>query len=237
MRGMNSTQVRSDKPPVNSAGYTLGEEIANAITSGLGTALSVAGLVVMVVYATRYGNAWHIVSVSVFGASLILSHLASTLYHAIHPPRAKNVLKVFDHLAIYVLIAGTYTPFTLVNLRGSWGWELFFLIWFLAIGGLVIKLTPLARMKYLSTAFYIAMGWTVVLVIGPVLENVAMGGVWLLAAGGLSYTAGVLFYAWRAMPYNHAIWHLFVIGGSVCHFFAVLFYVIPLAPAAVSLLD
>ena len=236
MRVMNTTASNTAKPRVNSSGYTLGEEIANAITSGIGTALSIGGLVVLVVYAALHGDVWHVVSVSIFGTSLILSHLSSTLYHAIAPPRAKSVLKVFDHLAIYVLIAGTYTPFTLVNLRGVWGWSLFVLIWGLAIGGVLIKLTRLNDVKYLSTAFYVAMGWTVVLVIGPVIDNVAMGGVWLLFAGGISYTVGVLFYAWNRMPYNHAIWHLFVIGGSVFHFFAVLFYVIPLAPAALDLL-
>lgn len=231
---MNSTQAR---PRVNSAGYTLGEEIANAITSGIGTALSIAGLVVMVVYAALYGNVWHIVGVTIFGTSLIVSHLSSTLYHAITLEGAKNVLKVFDHLAIYILIAGTYTPFTLVNLYGPWGWSLLILIWALAIAGLVIKLTRLNNVPYLSTASYVAMGWTVVLVIKPLLDHVAMGGVWLLLAGGISYTMGVAFYAWRSLPFNHAVWHLFVIGGGVLHFFAVLFYVIPLAPAAVALLQ
>jgi hemolysin III len=236
MRGMSSASEPANTRRVNSAGYTLGEEIANAITSGIGTALSIAGLVVMVVYAALDGGPWHVISVSIFGTALILSHLSSTLYHAVAPAQAKSVLKVFDHLAIYVLIAGTYTPFTLVNLRGLWGWTLFVLIWSLAIGGVVIKLTRLNDVKYLSTAFYVAMGWTVVLVIGPVIDNVAMGGVWLLLAGGISYTVGVLFYAWNRLPYNHAIWHVFVIGGSVFHFFAVLFYVIPLAPAAAELL-
>lgn len=221
-------------PRVNISGYTLGEEIANAVTSGLGTALSVAALAIMVVYAALDGNAWHVVGVSIFGATMIFSHLASTLYHGIAPPRAKRVLKVVDHLAIYLLIAGTYTPFTLVNLRGPWGWSLFVLIWALAIGGIVMKLTPLNRVRYLSTAFYVAMGWTVVLVIKPVLEYVAPGGIWLLLAGGLSYTAGVAFYAWDRMPYNHAVWHLFVIAGSLLHFFAVLFYVVPLAPSAAA---
>jgi len=227
--------IATGQPRVNSSGYTLGEEIANAITSGIGTALSIAGLVIMVVYAALEGGVWHVVGVSIFGATLIFSHLASTLYHGIAPPRAKRVLKVFDHLAIYLLIAGTYTPFTLVNLRGPWGWSLFALIWFLAVSGVVIKLTSLNNIRYLSTVFYVAMGWTVLLVIKPMIDHVAMGGIWLLLAGGLSYTVGVLFYAWRSLPYNHAIWHLFVIGGSVFHFFAVLFYVIPLAPSAVGL--
>lgn len=222
-------------PRANINGQTLGEEIANAITSGIGTALSVAGLVIMVVFAALDGDVWQVVGVSIFGSTLVFSHLASTLYHSIAPPRAKRVLKVFDHLAIYLLIAGTYTPFTLVNLRGLWGWSLFALIWALAIGGILIKLTRLNRVPYLSTTFYVAMGWTVVLVIKPLLDHVAMGGIWLLLAGGISYTLGVAFYAWRRLPYNHAIWHVFVIGGSVLHFFAVLFYVIPLAPGAAAL--
>lgn len=217
--------------------YTLGEEIANAITAGLGTVLAVAGLVVMVVFAALYGTVWHIIGVSIFGTSLIFSHLASTLYHSIMPPRAKSVLKLIDHLAIYVLIAGTYTPFTLVNLRGFWGWTLLILIWGLGLAGVVIKTTRLNQIKFLSTAFYVAMGWTAILVIGPLLEKVAWGGIGLLLAGGLAYTAGVAFYVLDGyMPYNHAIWHLFVIAGSVFHFFAVLFYVIPLSSAAQALL-
>ncbi|WP_423824016.1 hemolysin III family protein [Salinisphaera sp. SPP-AMP-43] len=220
---------------VNMSGYTLGEEIANAVTSGIGTALSIAGLVIMVVYAALEGSVWHIVGVSIFGTSLIFSHLASTLYHSIAPPRAKTVLQLIDHLAIYFLIAGTYTPFTLVNLRGVWGWTLLGLIWALGLAGVIIKTTRLRRVSYLSTSFYVAMGWTVVLVIKPLLDNVAAGGIWLLLLGGLAYTAGVIFYAWERMPYNHAIWHLFVIAGSACHFFAVLFYVIPLADAAAAL--
>lgn len=230
-----STTTAAPLSSINISGYTLGEEIANAITSGIGTALSIAGLVIMIVYASLEGSAWHVVGVSIFGATLIFSHLASTLYHSIAPPRAKRVLKVFDHLAIYLLIASTYTPFTLVNLRGPWGWSLFALIWFLAVSGIVIKLTRLNQVRNLSTAFYVAMGWTVLLVIKPLIDHVALGGIGLLLAGGLSYTAGVLFYVWRSLPYNHAIWHLFVIGGSVFHFFAVLFYVIPLASSTGSI--
>ncbi len=212
--------------------YTLGEEIANSITSGIGTALSIAALVIMLVYASKYGDAWHITSVSIFGFSLVFSHLASTLYHSIAPPRAKRVFKLIDHLAIYILIAGTYTPFVLVNLRGPWGWSLFAGIWTLAIFGVLIKITPLDRIRGLSTAFYVAMGWSVIIAINPMLENVAAGGIQLLVAGGLFYTVGVIFYAWDRIPFGHAIWHAFVVGGSVCHFFAVLFYVIPLAEVA-----
>jgi len=224
-----------DVPRVNSSGYTLGEEVANALTSGIGTVLSIAGLIVLVVYAALLGGPWHVVGVSIFGASLIFSHLSSTLYHAISQVRTKRVLKLIDHLAIYILIAGTYTPFTLVNLRGPWGWGLFVLIWTLGLAGVVIKTTKLSQVPYLSTAFYVAMGWTVVIVIKPLMETVAPGGIWLLLAGGLSYTAGVAFYAWNRLPYNHAIWHLFVIAGSVFHFLAVLLYVVPLAPSAATL--
>lgn len=224
---MNST---AKQPAVNMGGYTLGEEIANSITSGVGTALSIVGLLVLVFYAAQVGTVWHIVGVSIFGASLILSHLASTLYHAIAPPRAKRVLQVFDHLAIYILIAGTYTPFTLVNLRGAWGWWLLGLVWCLALLGVVIKLTSLDRIKGLSTGFYLAMGWISIMAIKPVIEHVAFGGLMLLLAGGLAYTFGVIFYAWRSMPYNHMIWHLFIIAGGAFHFLAVLFYVVPYGP-------
>lgn len=210
--------------------YTLGEEIANSITSGVGAALSLAGLIILIIAAARQGDAWHITGVIVFGLSLILSHLASTLYHSIAPPRAKRVFKIFDHLAIYLLIAGTYTPFLLVNLRGTWGWILFTLIWTLALLGVLIKLTALDKVPFLSTGFYVAMGWSVIIAVNPVIENVAAGGLWLLLAGGLSYTFGIVFYAWKSLPYAHAVWHLFVVGGSLLHFFAVFYYVIP--PAA-----
>lgn len=221
---MNSVDLG---PAINISGYTLGEEIANSITSGVGTALSVAGLVILVVFAALNGTAWHVVGVSIFGASLILSHLASTLYHAIAPPRAKRVLRLFDHLAIYLLIAGTYTPFALVNLRGDWGWWLFGAIWALALLGLLIKLTPLDRVRGLSTGFYVAMGWLVLLAIKPLIDNVPLGGLLLLLAGGLAYTVGVVFFVWRKLPYNHMIWHMFIIFGGIFHFFAVLLYVVP----------
>ncbi|MGB1581259.1 MAG: PAQR family membrane homeostasis protein TrhA [Nevskiales bacterium] len=209
--------------------YTVGEEIANSIVSGIGTALAIAGLVILIIAAAQRGDAWHIVSVSIFGTTLIFSHLASTLYHSIAPPRAKRVLQIIDHLAIYLLIAGTYTPFALVNLRGPWGWSLFAAIWVLALLGLLIKLTPLDRVRGLSTGFYVAMGWVVVVAIKPLIEQVESGGLWLLLAGGLCYTFGVVFYAWRKLKFGHAIWHVFVLAGSACHYFAVLGYVIPAA--------
>lgn len=209
--------------------YTTGEEIANSVTHGIGVVLAIAGLGVLTAFASRFGNAWHIASVSVYGATLILLYTASTLYHGIPLPRAKAVLQVLDHVAIFLLIAGTYTPFTLVNLRGPWGWSLFGGIWSLAILGLFFEITPLRRYRRISLLLYLGMGWAVVAAIRPMIQSVAPGGLLLLLAGGLSYTFGVGFYVWRGLRYHHAVWHLFVLGGSICHFLAILFYVIPLA--------
>jgi len=216
-----------DKPRQQSQ-YSCAEEIANSITHGLGMLLSIAGLAVLIGFASAHGNAWHITACSIFGATLILSYTSSTLYHSIPQPAAKRVLKVIDHAAIYLLIAGTYTPFTLVNLRGPWGWSLFGTIWGLAILGIILKTTMLGKIAGISTAIYLAMGWIVVIAIKPMLSSVATGGLILLLLGGLAYSAGVIFYAWKRLPYNHAIWHLFVLTGSLCHYFAILFYVIPL---------
>lgn len=208
--------------------YTLGEEIANSITHGIGLLLSIGGLTVLVVFASLHGNAWHITTCSIFGATLILSYMSSTLYHSIPQPGAKRVLKVIDHSAIYLLIAGTYTPFTLVNLRGPWGWSLFGTIWGIAVLGIILKTTMLGKIAGISTALYLAMGWLVAIAAKPLLSTVPVGGLELLLLGGLAYTAGVIFYAWQRLPYNHAIWHLFVLAGSLCHFFAILLYVVPL---------
>lgn len=208
--------------------YTVREEITNSITHGIGMLLSIAGLVLLATLACRYGDAWHIVSCSIFGTTLILLYTASTLYHSIPHPRAKEILRIIDHSAIFLLIAGTYTPFTLVNLRGHWGWSLFGVIWGLALLGIIFQLTPLRRSKVLSLVLYIGMGWAVVVAAKPLLASVAPQGLLLLAAGGLAYTLGVVFYVWRKLPHHHAIWHIFVLSGSILHFFAVLFYVIPL---------
>ena len=211
--------------------YSRGEEIANSLTHGLGTLLAIAGLVVLLVFAALYGDSWHIVSCSIFGAALILLYLASTLYHAVRHPGAKSVLRMFDHAAILVLIAGTYTPFTLVSLRGPWGWSLFGIIWGLAVVGILIEVTRLRRYRAGLIALYVVMGWAVVTATQPMLANVGSGGLWLLLAGGLAYTGGILFYLWRRLPYHHAIWHLFVLAGSALHYFAILLYVIPVASA------
>ena len=207
--------------------YTVGEEIANSITHGIGALLSIAGLAVLVGFASRHGNAWHITSCSIFGATMILLYVASTLYHSIPLTNIKGILRQIDHSAIYLLIAGTYTPFMLVNLRGPWGWSLFGVIWGIALLGIVLKTTSFGRLPGISLGFYLAMGWIVVIAIKPMLAVLDKGGLELLLFGGMAYTAGVVFYAWEKLPYSHAIWHLFVMAGSCLHFFAILFYVIP----------
>lgn len=201
--------------------YTLGEEIANGITHGIGAALSIAGLAVLVALAAVYGTVWHIVSFSIFGASLIILYMASTLYHSIQVPQARPVLRIIDHSAIFLLIAGTYTPFLLTALRGSWGWWLFGIVWGIAVLGILFKVFFIGRWEVLSTLAYIGMGWLCVFALKRLVMVVPPAGVIWLIAGGIVYTVGVLFYATRRIPYSHAIWHLFVLGGSICHFFAV----------------
>lgn len=203
------------------------EEIVNSLTHGLGLVLSVVGLIVLIVLAALRGTRWHVVSVSIYGATLVLLYAASTLYHAFRSPRVKRVFKVLDHSAIYLLIAGTYTPFTLITLRGPWGWTLFGLVWGLAVAGIVFKALFVDHFVIASTIVYIAMGWLVVIAIKPVMARVPNGGLLWLLAGGLCYTIGVAFFAARRLPYGHAIWHLFVLGGSISHYCAVLFYVLP----------
>ena len=209
--------------------YTTGEEVANSITHGVGLILAIAGLAVLTNYASRLGNAWHMVSCVVFASTLILQYAFSTLYHSIPQPRAKNIMRILDHSAIFLLIAGTYTPFMLVNLRGVWGWTLFGTIWSLALLGVFFQVSLLHRWQKLSLALYIGMGWVVLAAFKPLLNEVAPGGLILLFLGGLAYTTGVIFYRWKTLRYHHAIWHGFVLAGSILHFFAVLFYVIPLA--------
>ena len=207
--------------------YSLGEEIANSVTHGAGALLAVAGLAVMAAFAALKGDAWHIVACSIFGAAMVLCYTTSALYHGIPLERAKRVLRALDHSAIFLLIAGTYTPFMLVNLRGPWGWSLFGVIWGLAVAGIVLRLVLKGRLHGLMVGLYVAMGWAVVVAARPLYEHVATGGLVLLVAGGLAYSAGVVFYKWRRLRYHHAVWHGFVMLGSALHFFAVLFYVIP----------
>ena len=207
--------------------HAIREEFANALTHGLGATAALAGGSVMITLAALYGDGWQLGSAIVFGISLLLLYIASTLYHAIQHPVAKGRLKVFDHCAIYLLIAGTYTPFTLIGLRGPWGWGLFAAIWGLAAAGIVFKLYYTGRFKLLSTAIYIAMGWLVLVAIKPLLDALDAWALGWLLAGGLCYTLGTVFYHRPSLKYSHAIWHLFVVAGSVCHYIAVLSQVVP----------
>jgi hemolysin III len=212
---------------LTASSYTLREEIAHAVTHGIGILLSIAGLALLVTYASLYGDVWHIVSCSIYGATLILLYTSSTLYHGIMAPKVKQTLQRIDHAAIFLLIAGTYTPFTLVNLRGGWGWTLFGLVWAIAIFGVVLEVAVKKEIKWLSLSLYLGLGWLIVIAINPMIDLVETGGLVLLLAGGLCYSLGVIFYVWKRLAYHHAVWHLFVLAGSVLHFFSVFFYVVP----------
>ncbi|TLM98330.1 MAG: hemolysin III family protein [Actinobacteria bacterium] len=206
--------------------YTLGEEIANSIIHGLGIGLSVAALVMLVVFAVMSGDGFKLASAIVYGVSLVLEYTASTLYHSFPQPRVKHLFKIFDHCGIYLLIAGTYTPFCLVTLRGDGGWMMFTVIWSLALIGMATEAFWAYRPRWLSVVIYVGMGWLVMFSIRPLVANLEPGGIWLLVAGGLAYTVGTIFYVLKRVPYFHAVWHVFVLGGSVCHFLAVLLFVI-----------
>ena len=207
--------------------YSVAEEIASSITHGLGALLSVAGLAVLVVSSLRHGTLVHVVSSFVYGLSLLALYASSTLYHASRKPGAKRILRRMDHAAIFLLIAGSYTPFTLVTLRGPWGWSIFGVVWSLAIIGLFFEGSLRRRWVGLSIGLYILMGWVAAAAIKPLIESLPRGGIVLLLAGGLAYTFGTIFYLTRRIPFNHAWWHLAVLAGSILHFFAVLKYVIP----------
>ena len=201
--------------------YTLKEEIVNGVTHGIGALLSLLGMVILIYLAVRFGDGWHIASFLVFGGSLILLYFSSTLYHTIQNPRLRPWLRILDHSAVFLLIAGTYTPFLLVALRDTLGWALFGIVWGIALLGIIFKIFFIGKMEVLSTIAYVGMGWMSVLSFKQLLQVVPSYGVVWLVAGGVIYTVGVLFYALEKMPYNHAVWHLFVLGGSICHFVAV----------------
>ena len=205
---------------------TVGEEIANSVTHGIGTALGIAGLTILVLLSSLYGDVWRIVSFSIYGTTLVLLFLASTLYHSFTKPNIKRILRICDHSSIYLLIAGTYTPFMLVSIRGKWGWSIFGVIWGLAIFGVIFKIMLTGKYRFLSTMTFLLMGWLCLIALKEMIAGIPFGGMLWLAGGGLLYTFGVVFYVWRSLPYNHAIWHLFVLGGAMCHFFSILFYVL-----------
>jgi hemolysin III len=204
--------------------YTPAEEIANAITHGIGTLLSIVGLIILIVMAALTGDAWRIVSFSIYGSTLIAAYLASTLYHSMLHPRTKYIFKVLDHCSIYLLIAGTYTPILLLSLHGAWSWILMSVIWGLAVVGITFKAFFVTRFQLISTLAYIGMGWLAVTAWGELSRSLPVGAMRLLIIGGVVYTVGVIFYRWDRLPYNHAIWHGFVMGGSICHFLTMAVY-------------
>lgn len=210
----------------NSKSYTLGEEIFNSISHGVGSGLSIAGCVILIVFAAIYSDAWGVVSASIYGASLIILYTMSTLYHAITNVTAKKVFRIMDHNTIFFLIAGTYTPYTLVTLRGAFGWVLFGIVWGFAILGIVLTSINLEKFRKFSTICYFAMGWVVVIAIKPMVEKLNTFSLLFLFIGGLCYTIGAIFYALKKYKYMHSVWHIFVIAGSIFHYFSIFYAIV-----------
>jgi len=225
-------EFKKRKPRSFSNDYThkwnVHEEIANSITHGVGILLGIAALVLVVTDAARHHSVVGVVAGSIFGASLIVSYVSSVLYHAILYPPVKYFFRIMDHSCIFILIAGSYTPFALVTLHGALGWTLFGIIWFLAIAGVISKFYFVDRYEALSTTLYVLMGWIAVAVSVQLLEHLGLGGIIWLIIGGLLYTVGVIFFIYERVPFFHTVWHLFVLGGGIAHFFCVLFYVMPI---------
>jgi len=207
--------------------YSQLEEKINIISHAIGFILSMVALVLLVRHAVLYGDVWHIVSFSIFGSSLIMLYAASTFYHSANNPELRNKLNIVDHASIYVLIAGTYTPFTLVTLKGPIGWVIFGISWGLALTGIILKLFFTGKFDLISTIMYVLMGWIIVFAIKPLIHNLPPEGLLWLFAGGISYTIGAILYSIGRIKFNHAIFHLFVLNGSICHFMSVFFYVLP----------
>ncbi|MFD2045441.1 hemolysin III family protein [Ornithinibacillus salinisoli] len=207
--------------------FSKGEEIANAITHGIGAVLSLAGLVILIVFSSIHGTAWHVVSFTIFGSTMFILYMSSTLVHAMPPGKAKDLFEIFDHSSIYLFIAGTYTPFTFIVIQGALGWTMFGIVWGLAIAGTIFKSFFVKKYLFTSTFLYIVMGWMVVMGWRQITDNLNFNGIVLLVIGGLCYTIGAVFYVWRGFKYHHMVWHLFVIAGTTVHFFCVLFYLLP----------
>ena len=205
---------------------TKAEEIGNATTHGMGALLSLAALTLLIVFASNQDDVLKLVSGIVFGVSLLLMYLSSTVYHSMTNPRVKHLFRILDHASIYLLIAGSYTPFMLVTLKGPWGWGLFTVVWLLAIAGVLFKVFFVHKYEGLSTIIYLLMGWMSLVVIKPIYQLLPMGGLVCIVVGGLCYTVGVIFFVWERLKFSHVLWHLFVLAGSIFHFFAVLFYVV-----------
>jgi len=211
----------------DSKDYSPAEEKINIASHALGFVLSVVALVLLVVRASLYGNAWHIVSFSIFGASLVTLYAASTIYHSAKNPVIRNRLRIVDHATIYILIAGTYTPFTLITLGGVTGWVIFGVSWGMALVGIILKIFFTGKHDLLSTLMYVFMGWIIIFAIEPLIHNLSSQGLFWLVTGGVSYTLGAVLYSIKKIKFNHAIFHVFVLAGSACHFISVYFYVLP----------
>jgi len=222
-----AVQIQQLKEETSKKVYSLGEEIANSVTHGIGAGLSIAGLTLLVVLAVMNGNIYQIVSFSIYGATLTILYLASTLYHSFQQPKVKQVFRIFDHASIFLLIAGTYTPILLVGVRGTIGWTLLVIVWGLALLGIGFKALFINRFQKVSVLAYILMGWLSVIALKEMIANIPVGGLIWMGVGGAIYTLGTIFYALKKYRYTHTIWHVFVLGGSICHYFAILLYLAP----------
>lgn len=207
--------------------YSEAEELLNRCTHGVGAIASIFGVIALLTLASQQHDAYRLVSACIYGGGMITFYCLSTLYHSVRSPRVRYLFRVLDHASIYLMIAGSYTPFALVTLRGPWGWWLFGTVWVLGTAGAVMKIFTTHRLRYIGPLLYIILGWIVVIALKPLSAALPAGGLVLLFAGGVAYTTGVIFYLWDRLPYNHAIWHLFVLTGSVCHFCAIFYFVIP----------
>lgn len=211
---------------VNARQYPKTEELFNVISHGIGFLLSMAALILLVVFSSLKGTAWHVISFAIYGSSLVVLYLASTAFHLVQEQKMRNKLNILDHASIYLLIAGTYTPFALVTLNGPWGWTIFGMVWGIAITGIILKFFFIGRYNFLSTLLYIFMGWIILIAISPLVQSFQLEGIIWLLAGGLAYTFGAVFFLLKKIPYNHAIFHVFVLAGSICHFVAIFWYVL-----------
>lgn len=207
--------------------YSEREELASCYTHAIGALLGLIGAIVLITLASKQHDSYRIVSACIYGGSMVTFYCLSTVYHSVRKPCVRYIFRILDHASIYLMIAGSYTPFALVTLRGPWGWSLFGTVWGLGTVGAVMKIFTTHRLRYIGPILYIALGWIVVIALKPLSEALPARGLFLLFAGGIAYTVGVIFYLWDRLPYNHAIWHLFVLTGSVCHFCSILYYVIP----------
>ena len=208
--------------------YSENEEKVNYITSLVGLSISIIGFIFLISFAYYYGTAVHMVCCSIYGLTMIFMYVCSTFYHGVDNGKYKSIFRLLDHSSIFLYIAGSYTPFTLINLKGAWGWSIFSIVWFLAILGIVLRIIFRTKASRITMVLYILMGWTIIVAIKPLIDNLETNAIILLFTGGLGYTLGLIFYAWNSLPYHHAIWHVFVMIGSFTHFFAILFYVIPI---------